>query len=187
MTKIFRALGYAGLVDRKGQGIIHKAEPTQAVIFDSTVIADVKRVQNKYSSNVMSLRKAHGEHAKAVDVMMRDPAPYLEKFMKLVSSKTLRLAPQSLLDQITPDDALKAFSAIASIHTHEAAITRLLARLADTKKRLPKCEDFMKDIEYMAFDYAISVLDSRFELGEESLKNTTFWPRYIKKFPEAAK
>ena len=187
MTKIFRALGYAGLVDRKGEGIIHHAEPTQAVIFDPTVISDLKRVDNKYSSNVMALQKAQGARATAVAIAMRSPGSYMEKFSKLVVDKTLHLAPQSLLDNITPDDALKAFSAVSSIHSEEAAVTRLLTRLAGTKKRLPKCEELMKDIEYLAFDYAISVLDGRFELGEESLKNTSFWPRYIKKFPEAAK
>ena len=188
MTKIFRALGYAGLVDRKGQGIIHKAEPTQAVIFDPTVIADVKRVDNKYSAHVVSLQKAQGASAKAAAIALRGPGSYMEKFTKLATDKTLHLAPQSLLDNITPDDALKVFSTLSSIRTQEAAVTRLLSRLADTKKRLPKCEEFMQDDLNLAFSYATSVSHTRFLQGEKRIeKYAPYWAHYIKKFPEAAK
>lgn len=45
-NSIFRALGYTGAVDREAQGIIHPAEPTQAVFFSTASFAVREMVLN---------------------------------------------------------------------------------------------------------------------------------------------
>ncbi|MFW6226426.1 MAG: hypothetical protein ACOC3V_05665 [bacterium] len=44
---IFRELGYDGITDKKGQGIIHSAEPIQAIFFSKNAIETIEKVINK--------------------------------------------------------------------------------------------------------------------------------------------
>lgn len=46
-NKVFRDLGYDGVADKMGEGIIHPAEPTQAVFFDSTKLQVIDSGYNK--------------------------------------------------------------------------------------------------------------------------------------------
>lgn len=46
-NKIFRDIGFDGVVDRKGQGIIHPAEPIQAIFFSKDAIEIKERLLNK--------------------------------------------------------------------------------------------------------------------------------------------
>ena len=46
-TKIFLELGYGGITDKKGQGIIHNAEPMQGVFFSPKAYKVVKSFYNK--------------------------------------------------------------------------------------------------------------------------------------------
>jgi hypothetical protein len=59
-NKLFRELGIDGFVDH-GIGIIHTAEPTQAVFFSTKSIKDVKRVYNKYSPDTMETNQMRGD------------------------------------------------------------------------------------------------------------------------------
>lgn len=54
---LFRKIGIDGIVD-PGYGIIHNAEPTQAVFFTKQVITDIDRVENKYSQYDLKLSAA---------------------------------------------------------------------------------------------------------------------------------
>jgi len=45
-NKIMRSLGYAGVTDKTGQGIIHPNEPTQAVFFSKQAIRVVEMIHN---------------------------------------------------------------------------------------------------------------------------------------------
>lgn len=62
MNAAYRRLGIDGVIDL-GAGIIHSAEPTQAVFFKGTsdVIELLDRVANKYSPDLMSTRKDFGQ------------------------------------------------------------------------------------------------------------------------------
>jgi hypothetical protein len=44
---LFRDLGYGGVVDRKGRGIIHKNEPLQGVFFDARAVKHIDMVVNQ--------------------------------------------------------------------------------------------------------------------------------------------
>ena len=46
-NKIFRNLGYDGVADKSGEGIIHPSEPTQAVFFDRTKLEVLHAAYNK--------------------------------------------------------------------------------------------------------------------------------------------
>lgn len=48
-NKLFRSMGIDGAVDSQGLGIIHEAEPVQAVFFSTSAITSVERHYNKYS------------------------------------------------------------------------------------------------------------------------------------------
>ena len=59
-NKLFRDIGVDGVVDM-GIGIIHSAEPTQAVFFRLGVINNIKRIDNKYSKSVMDAKVRYGK------------------------------------------------------------------------------------------------------------------------------
>lgn len=59
-NKLFRDLEIAGVVDM-GSGIIHTAEPTQAVFFKLGVISNIKRIDNKYSKSAIDAMVSHGK------------------------------------------------------------------------------------------------------------------------------
>ena len=59
-TMIFRRMGVDGCVDL-GAGIIHRAEPTQAVFFSRSAVTDVERAANKYSPVRRKRRELAGE------------------------------------------------------------------------------------------------------------------------------
>lgn len=52
-NSLFREIGVDGAID-KGHGIIHTAEPTQAVFFSTQSITNVDRVLNKYSPDAVA-------------------------------------------------------------------------------------------------------------------------------------
>ena len=61
-NKLFRELRIDGAIDT-GVGIIHTSEPTQAVFFSINSIANVKRVENKYSPDAVSKGQEVGNAA----------------------------------------------------------------------------------------------------------------------------
>lgn len=52
-NKILQNLGYIGLTDKKGLGVIHNNEPTQAVFFSSKYIKPIKMLYNKRYNTVI--------------------------------------------------------------------------------------------------------------------------------------
>lgn len=55
-TAILRKLGYVGFADKSGRGIIHTAEPTQAVFLDTSAYNVVELIHNKdYDDNTSKL------------------------------------------------------------------------------------------------------------------------------------
>lgn len=64
-TTLFKQIGIDGVVDM-GSGIIHGAEPTQAVFFGLRTITNIVRVENKYSSSEVDKNKALGEKMKQI-------------------------------------------------------------------------------------------------------------------------
>lgn len=62
-NKIFRSIGIDGVVDYTedgGRGIIHTAEPSQAVFFSIAAVGNVQRVDNRYSKAGMEIRAEYG-------------------------------------------------------------------------------------------------------------------------------
>lgn len=62
-NKLFRSIGIDGVVDytdNGGYGIIHTAEPSQAVFFSIAAVGNVQRVDNKYSKASMDVRAEDG-------------------------------------------------------------------------------------------------------------------------------
>lgn len=62
-NKLFRSIGIDGVVDytdNGGYGIIHTAEPSQAVFFSIAAVGKVQRVDNKYSKAGMDVRAEYG-------------------------------------------------------------------------------------------------------------------------------
>jgi hypothetical protein len=68
-NKLFRAIGIDGAVDL-GVGIIHTAEPAQAVFFSITPIIDQQRVKNSYSPERITSRQEYGaeKHQAVTDI-----------------------------------------------------------------------------------------------------------------------
>lgn len=59
-TTIFRRMGIDGIVDN-GHGVIHPAEPTQAVFFSIKAIKNNERIRNKYSRENVSQAQLVGQ------------------------------------------------------------------------------------------------------------------------------
>jgi hypothetical protein len=65
-NNLFRSIGISGCID-EGIGIIHSAEPTQAVFFDIGAVTVIKQVYNRenYLSSKIDRKKYDGENKKA--------------------------------------------------------------------------------------------------------------------------
>jgi hypothetical protein len=68
-NKLFRDIGIDGCIDynpiaEKGIGIIHTAEPSQAVFFSTAAVTNNERHMNKYSPNDIKYSKSAGEDEK---------------------------------------------------------------------------------------------------------------------------
>lgn len=68
---IFRKLGIDGCID-DGAGIIHPAEPTQAVFFSLSAIKNLKRIKNNYSPNKMLRGEKLGKFQKKLNTVTND-------------------------------------------------------------------------------------------------------------------
>ena len=70
-SKIWRAIGVAGISDYTGKGMIHHAEPMQAVFFTKNAIEQVESFDNKMSFIHVKRRETHKYTRQAV--------PYIKK------------------------------------------------------------------------------------------------------------
>lgn len=78
-NKLFRKLGIDGAVDT-GVGIIHTSEPTQAVFFSINSIVQVRRVNNKYSPDVVDRGKELGNNA----IELLDPSTTTARKVRII-------------------------------------------------------------------------------------------------------
>jgi len=70
-SKIWRALGVGGVSDYTGKGMIHQAEPMQAVFFSKNMIDQVQTFDNKMSFVHVKRREMHK--------YTREAVPYIKK------------------------------------------------------------------------------------------------------------
>ena len=182
---IFRKLGFDGLIDRAGEGIIHRNEPTQGVIFNPLVIANVRRVYNRYSRSTADSSKHLGAQVRDMRQRAADLTKSAlttgEKIATAVKTGLLQYLPLAFFDSITPADVHAAYPFEKTI---DGAFLRLFSNRIG--RRLPKCEDFMIDNTSLSMSYAIFFSKTRFIAGEQTLKQKPkLWAQYIQKFPEA--
>lgn len=78
-NEIFRYLGYDGITDKKGQGIIHTAEPIQAVFFSKSAIEEIEKVRN----NVTDMGEVVEEEIK---IPTFDFSPGKKQLRKVISN-----------------------------------------------------------------------------------------------------
>lgn len=96
---LFRAIGIAGCVDT-GVGIIHTAEPYQAVFFDISAVDVVKRVLNRanYTPDTIDRKAAQGQYDKT---WMADQ---FERFRRMtVADQTLAVLATPLAIRFMPN------------------------------------------------------------------------------------
>lgn len=112
-AKLFRLIGIDGCVDT-GKGIIHQAEPTQAVIFRTSSIVNNKRYYNKYSPNEIEPKKSGGgvtakeKHiiGQAINHILKEPDAHTQLIEFLtnrnVPFKLVKLSsiPDAVIDQL---------------------------------------------------------------------------------------
>ena len=187
MTKIFRKLGIDGLIDRNGRGIIHGNEKTQGVIFNSTVIKNVKRIRNVYSPSEVATSKFHGQRnivaKQKVKEILTSKDALSGKLREAVKSNVLHLFPQTFFDNLRPSDVHEAFE-----NARDSVSAMSLFLTKNFNKFLPNCEDLIKTDDRLSYTYAVFVTRARFIKGEPAIKESPMvWNTYIKKFPEAAK
>lgn len=78
---LFRSIGIDGVVDT-GAGIIHTAEPTQAVFFSPQVIYDQERILNKYSPQRITKRQEMGQGMKLLKSRLQNMSlDQIEQFL----------------------------------------------------------------------------------------------------------
>jgi hypothetical protein len=70
-SKIWRAIGVGGVSDYTGKGMIHHAEPMQAVFFSRNMIDQVESFDNKMSFVHVKRREMHK--------YTREAVPYVKK------------------------------------------------------------------------------------------------------------
>ena len=187
MTKIFRGLGIDGIIDRKNQGIIHHNEKTQGVIFNPTSITNVRRIYNRYSPVDIADRKNHGQKVRTlsqrVATLLKSPMSIGEKLREASAFGILPYMPQTFFDDVVPADSRVMYR---TAKTDEMAMSMLLSN--HVKKRLPKCEDYIKNDAELSSAYAVYFSKARFIDGEPAIKKSpAAWADYVYHFPEAAK
>lgn len=128
-NNLFRQLGIDGVVDN-GLGIIHRAEPTQAVFFSMSKIVDIKRFNNTHIADTMKKNKDTGEDIHKSIIMLRNATKYslnisqilskYPEYLKYIKNNDVR--KKALIDdkiieiyignlnQFTDDELLYAFS-----------------------------------------------------------------------------
>lgn len=182
---LFRKLGFDGLIDRSGRGIIHGNEKTQGVIFTSSVIENVKRVQNSYAPSAIATSKFHGQRKivakQKVKEILASKATISNKLQEAIKSNVLRLLPQTFFDTIEPSDVRATFP-----NSRDTAAAMSLFLTKNFNRFLPQCENFIKMDDLLSFTYSVYATRSRFIAGEPAIKDTpSVWAQYVQKFPEA--
>ncbi len=106
---IFRKLGVDGVLD-KGFGVIHEAEPTQAVFFNPRRIQMIERTANKYAPDTVKQKVTAGNIRKDVLSHIRSIQNNTEELVKY-----FRGGPEhamSFLNYINPDIRMEMFKAV---------------------------------------------------------------------------
>lgn len=80
-NKLFREIGIDAAID-EGKGVIHEAEPTQMVVFNTSVIEDVDRIKNVGHSEVLQAKRGF-----ELAYRSRDPKKISEWLINIASKK----------------------------------------------------------------------------------------------------
>lgn len=93
-SKIWRAIGVAGVSDYTGKGMIHHAEPMQAVFFSKNMIDQVQTFDNKMSFVHVKRREMHK--------YTREAVPYIKKaFNELIGRSPNKEELEHIADVIS--------------------------------------------------------------------------------------
>lgn len=194
--RIFKAIGIDALWDDQGQGIIHPNEPLQAVFFDTGAVEPVTQLVNRSEAartrdQVVAAGKtpdqASLEDLVTWAVQKRRPSPVFER--RWVSELANHSIPQLYQWWNVYYGVVKNANMFKHIVDHPNFTTddRVPNILADycaiVKRPWPSVERLIAQTPFSAFTYATEVLDSRFKLGEPSIKTAPrLWDRYQQQF-----
>ena len=111
-NKIFRELGYSGFADKSGKGIIHPAEPTQAIFLEKSAFKVIEKVSNinprhvvSTPEDIMAIIASNNITISGHLIMSNDPSIYIDPKMgdgSWIQSKHISKILSSLLSKSIP-------------------------------------------------------------------------------------
>lgn len=164
-NKLWRALGVDGVIDN-GKGIIHSAEPTQAVFFHIGAIKNVERVANKYSYDDVEARRSKG-------FQMANLIPVFAKMSPEKRLEQLRIEPRNIqyFKNPTKEEQLLAVTTdpntVRLIHrpSEEAILTAV--------KEKPHVARFIPNLPFSAQEFLVATNANYYDMIQNPLPEIT--------------
>lgn len=171
-NRLFRNLGYDVVVDN-GQGIIHRNEPTQGIIFTPRVITHMEQVSSNYRTDTAR----HTSLASRLWDAMQYGTPMGPKLVKAIAQ-----VPELALQYSQKILAGKRFEEGEPAIASDAKSAYSYA-LYVIRGPWPMGEKAMSQNPEIAFGYASLVLADRFPMGEKAIaSNSDYALKYLSRY-----
>lgn len=144
-NKVFRSLGYSGIADKSGAGIIHPAEKFQAIFFSIKAFKHVEMILNKTHRKALIVKKFDDYIEPALNYWMIKPRSVSQISRDLLHNSTIEIKNKKEFYGIVADDMVKNFERWDKDNTisYMTHVIPIVFKYAKNYKPLLKNKKFM--------------------------------------------